>query len=115
MGHQPGVQDAGVTGSPSCTGGSSSRESGELLVPLRAVDRSDGAIAGGKAANLGELVRAGFPVPDGFVVTTHAYARVVGARGHCPEESVRGDDGSGIRARIEAVTLPSDLRAVITS
>ncbi len=115
MGHRSRVQDAGVTGSPSCTGGSSSRESDELVVPLGAVDGSDGAIAGGKAANLGELVRAGFPVPDGFVVTTHAYARVVGARGHCPEESVPGDDGSGIRARIEAVALPSDLRAMITS
>ena len=30
---------------------------------------------GGKAANLGELVRAGFEVPRGFVVTTEAYHR----------------------------------------
>jgi phosphohistidine swiveling domain-containing protein len=29
--------------------------------------------AGGKAANLGELLRAGLPVPDGFCLTTHAY------------------------------------------
>jgi rifampicin phosphotransferase len=29
--------------------------------------------AGGKAANLGELTRAGLPVPAGFVVTTAAY------------------------------------------
>ncbi|TYB58670.1 phosphoenolpyruvate synthase [Nonomuraea sp. PA05] len=29
-------------------------------------------MAGGKGANLGELVRAGYPVPDGFVVTTYA-------------------------------------------
>jgi phosphoenolpyruvate synthase/pyruvate phosphate dikinase len=28
---------------------------------------------GGKAANLGEMLQAGFPVPDGFVVTTQAY------------------------------------------
>lgn len=32
------------------------------------------AVVGGKAANLGELLRAGLPVPDGFVVTTDAYA-----------------------------------------
>jgi phosphohistidine swiveling domain-containing protein len=31
------------------------------------------AIVGGKAANLGRLARAGFPVPEGFVVTTRAY------------------------------------------
>jgi phosphoenolpyruvate synthase/pyruvate phosphate dikinase len=28
---------------------------------------------GGKGANLGELTRAGFPVPVGFCVTTAAY------------------------------------------
>ncbi|WNB84633.1 PEP/pyruvate-binding domain-containing protein [Cellulomonas sp. ATA003] len=33
----------------------------------------DLAVAGGKGANLGELVRAGFDVPGGFVVTTAAY------------------------------------------
>jgi len=32
----------------------------------------DISLVGGKAANLGRLLRAGFPVPDGFVVTTHA-------------------------------------------
>src|SRR3954452_8272967 len=31
---------------------------------------------GGKAANLGELVRVGFPVPPGFCVTTAAYAQI---------------------------------------
>src|SRR5256885_16863524 len=39
----------------------------------------DTAIVGGKAANLGRLVRAGFMVPDGFVVTTGAYLYAVGA------------------------------------
>ena len=32
-------------------------------------------LVGGKAANLGELTRAGFPVPSGFCVTTAAYRR----------------------------------------
>jgi rifampicin phosphotransferase len=31
------------------------------------------ADGGGKAANLARLIRAGYPVPPGFVVTTHAY------------------------------------------
>ena len=34
----------------------------------------DVALVGGKAVNLGRLMRAGFPVPGGFVVTTRAYA-----------------------------------------
>ena len=36
-------------------------------------DCRDTSLVGGKAANLGRLLRAGFPVPDGFVVTTRAY------------------------------------------
>jgi pyruvate,water dikinase len=30
-------------------------------------------LVGGKAANLGELITAGLPVPDGFCLTTEAY------------------------------------------
>jgi phosphoenolpyruvate synthase/pyruvate phosphate dikinase len=30
-------------------------------------------VAGGKGANLGELTRAGLPVPPGFVITAQAY------------------------------------------
>src|SRR6266511_4207219 len=37
-------------------------------VPLAELTRDDVALAGGKAANLGELVRVGFPVPDGFAI-----------------------------------------------
>jgi phosphohistidine swiveling domain-containing protein len=44
-----------------------------LIVPFAAIDRGALSVAGGKAANLGELVRAGFPVPSGFCVTTAAY------------------------------------------
>jgi pyruvate,water dikinase len=37
--------------------------------------------AGGKGANLGELARAGFSVPDGFVVTAQAYLQAMDAAG----------------------------------
>lgn len=43
------------------------------VAPLTAYGRYDIAVVGGKAANLGELVRAGFPVPPGYVLTTAAY------------------------------------------
>ena len=36
---------------------------------------------GGKAASLGRLIRAGLPVPDGFVVDTSAYRRFVSGSG----------------------------------
>ncbi|MEU4564590.1 PEP/pyruvate-binding domain-containing protein [Actinoplanes sp. NPDC023936] len=44
-----------------------------LVVPLAQATSRDSA--GGKAATLGELIRAGENVPDGFVVTTEAYRR----------------------------------------
>jgi len=37
--------------------------------------------AGGKGANLGEMLTAGFPIPDGFVLTTAAYDAFVQANG----------------------------------
>jgi rifampicin phosphotransferase len=52
-------------------------ESGVLVAPLAELSAQDLPLAGGKGANLGELIRAGFPVPDGFVVTTAAYAAVL--------------------------------------
>ncbi|MEU6798711.1 PEP/pyruvate-binding domain-containing protein [Nonomuraea wenchangensis] len=56
-----------------------------LVAPLDAVGRADLPLAGGKGANLGELVRNGFPVPPGFVVTTHAYD-LAGRGGELPGE-----------------------------
>lgn len=41
------------------------------------LSRADVAFAGGKGANLGELTRAGLPVPSGFVVGAPAAERRV--------------------------------------
>lgn len=45
----------------------------DLVVWLSDVDSDDTAFAGGKAANLGEMIHAKFPVPDGFVLTLASY------------------------------------------
>ena len=45
-----------------------------LTVDLADTDRGAVVLVGGKGANLGDLAKAGFPVPNGFVLTTHAYA-----------------------------------------
>src|SRR4030043_990081 len=37
------------------------------------IDKNDINVAGGKGANLGEMTKAGIPVPYGFVVTVKAY------------------------------------------
>ena len=44
-----------------------------FIVPLAQLGRDDLDLAGGKGVHLGELLKAGFPVPNGFVVTTNAY------------------------------------------
>ncbi|MGZ4277182.1 MAG: phosphoenolpyruvate synthase [Solirubrobacteraceae bacterium] len=55
----------------------------DAMRPFAELSRKDVAFAGGKGANLGELTRAGFPVPDGFVVGAPAYADF------CAETGVR--------------------------
>ena len=48
---------------------------------LSELGSADVGVAGGKGANLGELLRGGFEVPDGFVVTTAAYDAFVAQAG----------------------------------
>ena len=52
-----------------------------LVLPFEQIDRSLLPIVGGKAGNLGELTRAGLPVPQGFCLTTEAYREVAEAAG----------------------------------
>jgi len=40
---------------------------------FKEIDKQHLAYVGGKGANLGEMTKAGFPVPQGFCVTTEAY------------------------------------------
>ncbi len=68
---------------------------GSLTVPFEALSRSDTPVAGGKGANLGEMTRAGLPVPPGFVVTAAAY------RAFMDEAGLR----QGIARRIAALDV----------
>ncbi|MFF1254709.1 PEP/pyruvate-binding domain-containing protein [Pseudarthrobacter sp. NPDC058329] len=49
-----------------------------LVLRLSHVDGSMLPLVGGKAANLGELIATGLPVPDGFCLTTEAYLEAAG-------------------------------------
>ena len=48
-----------------------------ILVNFNQVDKNDIGLVGGKGANLGEMIKAGFPVPPGFIVTSAAYYHVL--------------------------------------
>ncbi len=52
-----------------------------LCVWFNEISRENTALAGGKGANLGDLVQAGLPVPPGYVVCTSAYRQMVEASG----------------------------------
>ena len=57
-----------------------------LVLSLDDLSKEEVGIAGGKGANLGEMRKAGFPVPDGFVVTTEAFELF--ARGNDLEKKI---------------------------
>jgi pyruvate,water dikinase len=84
-----------------------------LVAPLRRFSAADLAQAGGKGANLGALLRAGYPVPPGFVITTAAYDRFVADNrlqetiGNPPGREQ--DDGTVIRAAFEDSSIPPDV------
>lgn len=45
----------------------------EWIIPLARASGRERALVGGKAANLGRMLQAGLPVPEGFCVTTAAF------------------------------------------
>lgn len=48
-----------------------------LVLPFNKIDKDDIPLVGGKAANLGEMVQAGFPVPNGFCITSYSYQLLI--------------------------------------
>jgi phosphohistidine swiveling domain-containing protein len=98
----------------------------EPVLPFDAIDRTMLPVAGGKAANLGELSRAGLPVPDGFCVTTAAYGLVAEAAdlapilndlaGTRPDDTTRlAELAAAARAELLAVRVPDALTRAITT
>jgi pyruvate, water dikinase len=53
----------------------------KLCLPFSEITRNDVPIAGGKGANLGDMVRAGLPVPPGYVITSNTYRKIFQSSG----------------------------------
>lgn len=93
---------------------------------LSELSQADVEFAGGKGANLGELIAAGMPVPDGFVVGAPAYAEFcasgglrdrIAARleGIDPEDTEALQELSvEIRSEVEREPLPPRIERAIT-
>jgi pyruvate,water dikinase len=94
-------------------------------LPFDEVDGTRLPDVGGKGANLGELTRAGFPVPPGFCVTTAAYRDFVRASAELDPlldqlDDVAHDDlgrigalGGRIRAHLESLEIPAGIRTAV--
>jgi pyruvate,water dikinase len=72
-----------------------------FVTRLQDVGADSAEHVGGKAANLGEMLRAGLPVPPGFVLTTDAYRHFVAANALQPQierlaGSVAADDAPAL-------------------
>lgn len=97
------------------------------VLTLQQVNKNSISSAGGKGANLGEMVTAGFPVPAGFILTTDAYDAFVQAHGLQQQivelaNAVSADDPQSseitsqkIRALIMQGEIADDLAAEITA
>ncbi len=94
---------------------------------LAELGQADLLVAGGKAANLGVLTRAGLPVPPGLCVTTDAYRAFVAANSleapilrlisslQIDDPQSADDIAEQIRALFSAGQIPDDLAAEIRS
>ncbi|MBZ4420945.1 phosphoenolpyruvate synthase [Myxococcus sp. RHST-1-4] len=96
-----------------------------LILWFESLSRGDTPVAGGKGANLGELTRAGLPVPRGFVITAAAFrASMESVRSQLSElwHRIDPDDPESLAANSEAlkqcvcqVEIPAPVRAAILS
>ncbi len=96
-----------------------------LVLWFDELSKADVPLVGGKGANLGEMTRAGLPVPPGFVITVEAYQRFYQASGVAEEVATRlgrldVDDQVQLRRTAESLQelirrarTPDDVRAAI--
>ncbi len=96
-----------------------------LVLAFADIRATDLPLVGGKGANLGEMAAAGFPVPDGFCLTTVAFRRFMEASGQAETvyallekvdpgdvESVRRM-GEQVRTCLRAASIPEDIARAV--
>ncbi|MDF2680144.1 MAG: phosphoenolpyruvate synthase [Brevibacillus sp.] len=95
------------------------------VLPFQHINKDSLSLVGGKGANLGELTKAGFPVPGGFCITTAAfqtmldtsndmqkYLRALDELDSANLEGVR-QFGQEIRLHIESLPIPEEILSVV--
>ncbi len=97
----------------------------QYILPFAQIGAADLPLVGGKGANLGEMSRAGFPVPPGFCVTTRAFRDFIGS---CPQmqtfyaalDEIPGEDlvatrkiGKQIRQTLHETAIPEAIATAV--
>lgn len=72
-----------------------------LVLFFKDIDKQDVPIVGGKGANLGEMVQANFPVPNGFAITVASYVKFL------EENNLK--DGINAMIKMTDVNKPQEL------
>lgn len=99
----------------------------KLILWFDELGKEDIPLVGGKNANLGEMLKAGIPVPQGFAITAYAYKRFIEETGIAQqiykiiEETVTDKNdpkqyegaSKKIRALIESTSMPDYLAEAI--
>jgi phosphohistidine swiveling domain-containing protein len=83
------------------------------VLVLDQVSTADRSLAGGKAANLGELRRVGLPVSPGFVISTTGYGAFVQANGLA--DLIATGTADEIAAQFAQAEIPTDLEEEIVA
>jgi phosphohistidine swiveling domain-containing protein len=96
------------------------------VIPFSDVDKMSLSVVGGKGANLGEMSKAGFPVPGGMCISTIAYEAFIATSTEMhafflelQAVEIRnlaqvGDLGRRIREHLEVVPIPGKIVNAIT-
>lgn len=93
---------------------------------LSELKKTDGQLAGGKGANLGEMYNSGFPVPPAFVVTTDSYREFIDSTGlrdkinnilskisDIEDTKILTEKAKEIRELVVSTELPEDIKKEI--
>jgi phosphoenolpyruvate synthase (EC 2.7.9.2) len=93
---------------------------GDLILDLKSIRKDMFSVAGGKGANLGELIAFGIRVPPGFVITSNAYKYFIEynnlkekIKEVLEKESDEESASEKIRSLILSALVPKDLEESI--
>ncbi|KAH8552727.1 pyruvate phosphate dikinase PEP/pyruvate-binding protein [Umbelopsis sp. PMI_123] len=97
----------------------------DYVIPFSGISKASLSLVGGKGANLGEMLNAGFPVPNGICITTVAYETFVANSTKMSDfflelQELQTNDlaqvqdlGQRIRQHLESEPIPEDIQNAI--